>query len=84
MPRYYLHLRDGTDELIDEEGCDYPDMETLRKKVLMSARDVMGNELKSGGVVDLRCRIDAENESGEIIYTLPFKHALNIIPESQA
>ena len=26
-------------------------------------------------------RIDAEDENGSIVYTLPFKHALSIIPE---
>ena len=33
------------------------------------------------GVIDFRFRIDVEDEAGEIIYTLPFKHAINIIPE---
>ena len=81
MARYYLHLRDGTDELLDEEGREFPDMEALRKAVLDGARDVMASELKSGGVVDLRYRIDAEKEDGEIVYSLPFRHAMNVIPE---
>ena len=34
------------------------------------------------GVVDLRYRIDAENEGGEIVYTLAFKHAFSIVPEA--
>ena len=34
-----------------------------------------------GGVIDLRFRIDAEDGNGVIVYTLPFKHALSIIPE---
>ena len=29
----------------------------------------------------MRFRIDAEDESGKIVYSLPFKHAVNIIPE---
>jgi hypothetical protein len=81
MARFYLHLRDGTDETLDEEGREFPDMETLRKAMLDGARDVMGSELKSEGVVDLRPRIDAENEAGEVVYSLPFKHAMNVIPE---
>jgi hypothetical protein len=82
MPRFYLHLRDGTDEALDEEGHELPDMETLWKTVLEAARDIMGNEIKSGGVMDLRYRIDAENEGGEVLYTLPFRHAVSIIPDS--
>jgi len=33
------------------------------------------------GVIDLRFRIDAHDGSGAIVYTLPFKHAVSIIPE---
>ena len=33
------------------------------------------------GVLDLRFRIDAHDETGAIVHTMPFKHAVNIIPE---
>lgn len=81
MALFYFHLRDGTDELLDEEGREFSDMEAVRKAVLEGARDIMASELRSGGVVDLRYRIDAENAAGEIVYSLPFKHTVNIIPE---
>jgi hypothetical protein len=84
MPRFYLHLRDGTDETLDPDGSEFADMEALRRAALAGARDVMGNEVKSGGIMDLRYRIDAENEAGEVVYSLPFKHAVNIIPEQAA
>ena len=82
MPTFYLHLRDGTDETLDPEGCEYDDMEALRHGVLASARDVMGSDIKNGGVMDLRYRIDAEDSSGQVVYTLAFKHAVNIISEN--
>ena len=31
---------------------------------------------------DFRFRIDAEDADGVIVYTLPFKHAVNIIPDT--
>jgi hypothetical protein len=34
------------------------------------------------GVLDFRFRIDAEDGDGVIVYTLPFKHAVNIIPDT--
>lgn len=34
------------------------------------------------GIIDLRYRIDAENEAGVIEHTLAFKHAFSIIPEA--
>ena len=81
MARYYMHLRDGTEQILDPEGLEYPSVEALRKAVLIGARDLMTGDVREG-VIDFRFRIDAEDEGGVIIYSLPFKHAINIIPEA--
>ncbi|MEO5611888.1 MAG: hypothetical protein ABIT68_03840 [Sphingomicrobium sp.] len=80
MARYYMHLRDGTEQILDPEGLEYPSVEALRRAVLIAARDLMTGDIRDG-VLDFRFRIDAEDEDGVIIYSLPFKHAINIIPE---
>jgi hypothetical protein len=77
---FYLHLRDHIDELLDDEGCVFGSMDELRAHVLTTVRDLMSGDL-ARGIIDLRYRIDVENALGEIVYTLPFKHAVNIIPE---
>ena len=69
MARYFLHLRME------------PSRSSTRKAVLVSARDLMTGDIREG-VIDLRFRIDVEDDAGEIVYTLPFKHAVNIIPEA--
>jgi len=76
-----MHLRDSTDELLDSEGVELVDLEAVRQNVMTAARDILAGDLRNG-VVDLRYRIDAENEVGAIVYTLPFKHAFSIIPEA--
>jgi hypothetical protein len=81
MTRYFMNLRDGTEELIDPEGIDYPSMDSLRTAVLAAARDVMCGDMRRG-VLDLRFRIDAEDKNGVIVYSLPFKHAFSLIPEA--
>ena len=81
MALYFMHLRDGTEQILDPEGQEFPTIEALRKAVLVSARDLMTGDVREG-VIDLRFRIDVEDEGGDIIYTLPFKHAVNIIPEA--
>jgi hypothetical protein len=78
-----MNLRDGTEELLDPDGVDYPSLDALRAAVLATVRDLMSGDLR-GGVIDLRFRIDAEDEAGVIVYSLPFKHAVNIIPEAAA
>lgn len=80
MARYFMHLRDGTEQLLDPEGLEYASVDAVRKAVLIAARDLMTGDIREG-VIDFRFRIDVEDEGGEIIYSLPFKHAVNIIPE---
>jgi hypothetical protein len=81
VARYFLHLRDGTDETLDPEGRDYASLEALRTAVLATVRDLMAGDIRDG-LIDLRFRIDAETRRGEIVYSLPFRHAVNIIPEA--
>ena len=80
MTKYFMNLRDGTEELLDPEGEEYETLDALRKAVLATARDLMCGDMV-GGVIDFRFRIDAEDADGVIVYSLPFKHAVNIIPE---
>ena len=80
MARYFMNLRDGTEELLDPEGTEHASLERVRAAVLKEARELMSADAR-GGVIDLRFRIDAEDGNGVIVYTLPFKHALSIIPD---
>jgi hypothetical protein len=79
MARYFLHLRDGSDEVLDEEGIDYSDMNAVREAVVKSARDIMAGQIRDLGVLDLRFRIDADNEAGETVYALLFTDAISIV-----
>ena len=55
-------------------------MDELKAAVMFCVRDLMSCDIRNG-VLDLRYRIDAEDEQGNIVYTLAFKHAVSIIPE---
>jgi hypothetical protein len=80
MALYFMHLRDSIDECLDPEGKEFPDIDALRKAVLFCVRDLMAGDIRRG-IVDFRFRIDAEDVDGAVVYSLPFKHALSIIPE---
>jgi hypothetical protein len=80
MARYFLHLRDGTNELLDPEGREFWSPDALRNAVLFTARDILAADLRNG-LVDLRFRIDAQDVTGAIVYSLPFKHAFSMVPE---
>jgi hypothetical protein len=77
-----MHLRDGTTEVLDPEGVLYDDLEALREAVLLTARDLMSGDIRNG-IIDLRFRIDAEDDAGDIVYSLPFEHAVSIIPKAR-
>ena len=78
MTRYFLHLRDGVDQLLDEEGSDYPDTAALKKAVLHAARDTMSHEVLDGHL-NLRPHIDAEDGAGAIVHRLDFTDAITLI-----
>jgi hypothetical protein len=81
LARYFMNLRDGTEELLDPEGTEYASLDELRTAVLVSVRDLLAGDMRNG-VIDFRFRIDAEDADGKIVYSLPFKHAVSIIPEA--
>ena len=81
MALYFMHLRDGSDELLDPDGIEFADMDAVKKAVLVTIRDLMAGDVRDG-ILDLRYWIDVETDTGQIVYSLPFKHAVNVIPES--
>ena len=77
MARYFLHLRDGSDETLDPEGHELPE-EAIAPTALAAARDCMAGDVKKGRL-DLRYRIDVEDEEGRIVHSLPFADAVTIL-----
>lgn len=80
MARYFLHLRDGTDELLDPEGIECADVQSLKAAVLANVRDLISGDILRAGIIDLRYRVDAEDAAGKVVFSLPFRHALSITP----
>lgn len=77
MPHYFMHLIDGTDELLDPDGIDLPS-EAVRGAALSAARDCICGDVMQGRL-DLRLRIEVHDEGGEIVQSLPFAQAIEII-----
>lgn len=78
MPRYFMHLRDSIDEVLDPEGIEMPP-EAVAGAALLAARDCMAGDVRTG-LLDLHYRIDVHAENGEVVHTLPFTDALEIAP----
>jgi hypothetical protein len=81
MPRYFFHLRDGDDRLLDVDGVELPDPASAAAQALKEARGMLGEEVRSNGRLQLNLRIDVEDEHGNIIHSLAFDQAVSIIRE---
>lgn len=77
MAKYFMHLRDGVDEVLDPDGIHMP-VEAIAGIALEAARDCMAGDVKSGSL-DLRYRIDVHDEAGNLVHSVTFKDALDII-----
>jgi hypothetical protein len=78
LPLYFMHFRTPADEMLDPEGVRMPE-DTVADAALRAARDCMAHDLRAGRI-DLTSRIDVHNEAGEIVHTLLFADAVEIVP----
>jgi hypothetical protein len=78
MPRFFMHLRDGTDELLDNEGIETT-IEAVPTAALKAARDCIAGDVLSGRI-ELRYWIDVHDEQDAVVHTLSFADAVVIVP----
>lgn len=78
MARYFFHLRDHTDQVLDPEGLEFASVDAYQAAALHFARDTLSHEMKDG-VLDLRFRIDVEDERGALMHSLPLGDAFQVI-----
>jgi hypothetical protein len=78
MPRYHLHLHDAHVDASDQEGHYLPSLEAARAKALDGIRELLGHEAMTGKL-DFRGQIDVADEGGQVLETIYFKEAFEII-----
>ena len=78
MGRYFFHLRDGSDQLLDPDGVELPGDAEAKARAIAAARDTLSHEMKDGKI-DLRYRIDVEDAEGTVLFSMPFEDAFEII-----
>jgi hypothetical protein len=78
MPRYFLNLRTPSDDLLDPEGVSMAE-DAVTSAALAAARDCMAHDVRAGRL-ELAYWIEVRDEAGDIVHTLQFADALNIVP----
>jgi hypothetical protein len=76
MPRYFMHLMDEVEHVLDEEGTLLSEQD-IPGATLLAARDCMAGDVHSGRL-RLSHRIDVHNEAGELVHSLLFRDAVEI------
>ena len=78
MARYFFHLRDHSDQILDPEGLELSGLDAVRAAALTAARDTLSHDIRNGSL-DLRYRIDVEDETGAKVHSIALRDAFSII-----
>jgi hypothetical protein len=78
MSRYFFHLRDGQDLLLDPEGRELSSIEAIAQVTLREAREIISQDAKEGRI-KLSYHLDVEDASGTIVHRLNFEDAVVIV-----
>ena len=76
MPRYRFHLY-NSEESHDEQGRVFPDFAAAHADAITNARDVMCDDMRSHGEIDLRHWIEIEEDDGTLS-VVSFGEALKV------
>ena len=77
MSRYFFHLCDGHDTLIDPEGREIGDFSMISHMTLREARGMISQDA-IGGRIMLDQHIEVRNADGKLVHQLSFRDAVTI------
>ena len=66
MPRYFFHVREGSDLNRDSEGQVCPDAEAARREAINAVREIISKKLLHGGALNHRS-IEIADETGHVV-----------------
>jgi Domain of unknown function (DUF6894) len=76
MPRYFFHVRDGSDLLTDPDGQELDDLAAAHQEAVKTGRDLMAECLRCDRSLGLDRAIVVADENGAIVSEVSFKAAL--------
>ena len=77
MYRYHINLFDDW-VVIDEEGCDLPDLAAAKARAISGGRGVMAEHLLAGRPLNLDHRLEITDEHGAVLAVLYFRELTTI------
>lgn len=77
MPRYYFHLKDHVNRVLDVQGQVIDDEDEVYRAALKEARAIISHEALDGSI-NLDQQIEVKDEGGQSIHILSFADAVKI------
>jgi hypothetical protein len=75
MSLFYFHLRSGADLIADQEGSEWPDLESARREASVAARHILAEAIKFSAENIPEAFVITDGEGREVA-TLPFASVL--------
>jgi uncharacterized protein DUF6894 len=79
VARYFFHLCDGSETLLDPDGREVADKSSLRDLAIKDARAIISHDALTGSI-RLDLRIEVRDSNGEVMCEVPFRDAITINP----
>lgn len=76
MPRYFLHVQDGSEVLEDFFGEDFENVAAAEREAGAAARDLMAEALRSNKSIGIHKKMLINDEAGRTVSTVPFGAAM--------
>jgi hypothetical protein len=78
MPHYFFNIRVGKDLKQSLDAVDMPDVDSVRREAMASAREMVAELLRSGASLDsaLSRSFEVMDEAGKIVLALPFSESV--------
>lgn len=77
MPRFFFNIYNDM-VAIDEEGVELPDLEAARAEAIRGARSLISDAVVTQGRLNLKHRIEVEDEERRPVFMLPFGSAIEL------
>ncbi len=80
MARYFFHLRCPDKDVLDPSGADLRDPDQAWEAARATARDLIEGP-PDADVNWLACHFEVVDDSGEIVFELPFSEVVDLRPK---
>jgi hypothetical protein len=76
MPRYFFDLYNEMN-VRDDEGQEFPDLETAKSQALKQVRKLIGGLIVENGRIDLLHHLKLRDEAGNVVHRVEFDDAVS-------